>query len=151
MRLRRVKRTMLSMAYGRVCQLVWQGTVKNVLTINSGSICQQSLRSAVWRSPMCVVCLHKKLIASIVECVLTWIREQYLVVCNIAKWTILCIVVHFQPVGLIKVPVLQKGVRVHRRRVILMPKMQFFFWGGSTAPSPVRRATSPPHAQPPRS
>ena len=33
-----------------------------------------------------------------VECILTWIHEQYLVVCNIAKWTILCIVVHFQPV-----------------------------------------------------
>ena len=34
-------------------------------------------------------------ISSMVECVLTWIREQYLVVCNIAKWIILCIVVHF--------------------------------------------------------
>jgi len=39
-------------------------------------ICQQSLRSTAWRSPMCVVCLHKKLIASMVECALTWIREQ---------------------------------------------------------------------------
>ena len=41
-----------------------------------------------------------------VEYVLTWIREQYLVVCNIAKGTILCIVVHFQPV----VKLLQTGV-----------------------------------------
>ena len=38
--------------------------------------------------------------------------------CNIAKWTILCIVVHFQPV----ITLLQKGVRVHHRRVILMQK-----------------------------
>jgi len=66
-----------------------------------------------------------------VECVLTWIREQYCVVCNIAKWTILCIVVHFQPV----ITLLQKGVRVHHRHVILMQKNAKFFWGGGTAPS----------------
>ena len=42
--------------------------------------------------------------------------------CNIAKWTILCIVVHFQPV----IKLLQKGVRVHQKRVILMQKMQNF-------------------------
>ena len=38
--------------------------------------------------------------------------------CNTAKWTILCIVVHFQPV----IKLLQKGVRVHQKRVILMQK-----------------------------
>ena len=69
-------------------------------------------------------------IASMVECVLTWIREQYLVVCNIAKWTILCIAVHFQPV----IKLLQKGVRVHHRRVILMQKMQNFSGEGTAPP-----------------
>ena len=44
--------------------------------------------------------------------------------CNIAKWTILCIVVHFQPV----IKLLQKGVRVHQKRVILMQKNAK--WGG---------------------
>ena len=73
----------------------------------------------------------KKLIAIMVECVLTWIREQYLVVCNIAKWTILCIV-RFQPV----IKLLQKGVRVHHRRVILMQKMQKFS-GKGHSPSPI--------------
>ena len=63
-----------------------------------------------------------------VECVLTWIREQYLVVCNIAKWTILCIVVHFQPV----VKLLQTGVWVHHRRVIFDAKN--FFWEGEQPP-----------------
>ena len=64
--------------------------------------------------------------ASMVECVLTWIREQHLVVCNIAKWTILCIVVHFQPV----IKLLQKGVRVQHRRVILMQKCKIFLGRG---------------------
>ena len=52
-----------------------------------------------------------------------------LVVCNFAKWTILCIVVHFQPV--IKLKLLRKGARVHHRRVILMQEMQKFFWEGT--------------------
>ena len=52
--------------------------------------------------------------------------------CNIAKWTILCIVVHFQPV----IKLLQKSVRVHQKRVILMQKNSKFFWGGGTAPFP---------------
>ena len=53
--------------------------------------------------------------------------------CNIAKWTILCIVVHFQPV----IKLLQKGVRVHQKRVILMQKMQHFSGeGGGGVPSP---------------
>ena len=69
-----------------------------------------------------------------------WRREQYFVVCNIAKWTILCIVVHFQPV----IKLLQKGVRVHHRRAILMQKMQNF----SGDPSPV--GTPPPHTSPHR-
>jgi len=73
-------------------------------------------------------------IASMIECVLTWIREQYLVVCNIAKWTILCIFVHFQPV----IKLLQKGVRVHHKRVILMQKCNFFLGGGhSPLPRPL--------------
>jgi len=42
----------------------------------------------------------------------------------------LCIVVHFQPV----IKLLQKGVRVHQKRVILMQKNAKFFWG-----------TPPPH------
>jgi len=58
------------------------------------------------------------------------IREQYLVVCNIAKWTVLCIVVHFQPV----IKLLQKDVRVHHRRVILMQKCTFFQGGEQPAP-----------------
>ena len=88
-------------------------------------------------------------IASMVECVLTWIREQYLVVCNIAKWSILCIVVHFQPV----IKLLQKGVRVHHRRVILMQKMQNFSGEGaqpSPYPSLVGRGTPPPQTPLPR-
>ena len=68
-----------------------------------------------------------------VECVLTWIREQYLVVCNTAKWTILCIVC-FHNITVTKL--LQKGVRVHHRRVILMQKNAIFFWGGGIALSP---------------
>ena len=52
--------------------------------------------------------------------------------CNIAKWTILCIVVHFQPV----IKLLQKGVRVHQKRVILMQKNAKFFWGGGRSPLP---------------
>ena len=50
--------------------------------------------------------------------------------CNIAKWTILCIVVHFQPV----IKLLQKGVRVHQKRVILMQKMQKFSGEGAHSP-----------------
>ena len=49
--------------------------------------------------------------------------------CNIAKWTILCIVVHFQPV----LKLLQKGARVHHRRVILM---QNFSGEGAPPPTP---------------
>ena len=90
-------------------------------------------------------------IASMVECILTWIRKQYLVVCNIARWTILSIVVHVQPV----IKLLQKGVRVHHRRVILMQKNAEFFWGGGTAPSPEPSpsgdgATPLPTPHPPR-
>jgi len=39
----------------------------------------------------------------------------------------LCIVVHFQPV----IKLLQKGVRVHQKRVILMQKMQKFSGEGA--------------------
>jgi len=96
---------------------------------------------------MCVVCLHKKLIASMVECVLTWIREQYLVVCNIAKSAILCIVVHFKPV----IKLLQQVVRVHHRRVILMQKMQNFSGEGAQSPPQtpplVGRGTPPPQGR----
>jgi len=110
-----------------------------VVFVNHLMICQQSLRSTVWRSPMCVVCLHKKLIASMVECVLTWIREQYLVVCSTAK-NILCIVVHFQPV----IKLFQKGVGVHHRRVILMQKMQNKISGeGHPTPHPLASRLAP--------
>jgi len=83
-------------------------------------------------------------IASTVECVLTWIREQYLVGCNIAKRTILCTVVHFQPV----IKLHQKGVRVHHRRVILMEKMLIFSGEGAQPPSPVGRWDPLPIPQP---
>ena len=54
--------------------------------------------------------------------------------CNIAQWTILCIFVHFQPV----IKLLQKGVRVHHKRVILMQKCNFFLGGGhSPLPRPL--------------
>ena len=59
--------------------------------------------------------------------------------CIIAKWTILYIVVHFQPV----IKLLQKGVRVHQKRVILMQKMQNFSGEGAQPPPPV--GTPPPH------
>jgi len=80
-------------------------------------------------------------IASTVECVLTWIREQYLVVCNIAKRTILCTVVHFQPV----IKLHQKGVRVHHRRVILMEKMLIFSGEGAQPPLPSGEVGPPAH------
>jgi len=54
----------------------------------------------------------------------------------------LCIVVHFQPV----IKLLQKGVRVHQKRVILMQKMQHFSGEGAQPPPPVGRGTPPPHA-----
>ena len=69
-----------------------------------------------------------------VECVLTWIREQFwlsVTLQNEPFCALLFIVVHFQPV----VKLLQKGVRVHHRRVILMQKMQNFSGEGDT-PSP---------------
>jgi len=78
-----------------------------------------------------------------VECVLTWIREQYLVVCNTAKWTILCIVVHFQPV----IKLLQKVVRVHHRCVILMQKCKIFLGRGHSPlprPYPIGASISTP-------
>ena len=49
--------------------------------------------------------------------------------------SILCVIVHFQPV----IKSLQKGVRVHRRRVILMQNAIFSF------PRPVGRGTPSPH------
>jgi len=49
----------------------------------------------------------------------------------------LCIVVHFQPV----IKLLQKGVRVHQKRVILMQKNAKFFCAPSPDPSPVGRGT----------
>jgi len=54
---------------------------------------------------------------------------------------ILRIVVHFQPV----IKLLQKGVRVHHRPVILMQKNAKFFWGGGMDPPPSGEETSPPH------
>jgi len=60
------------------------------------------------------------------------------------------IVVHFQPV----IKLLQKGVRVHHRRVILMQKM-LNFPGHSPFPKPlpsgVERGTPPSHTLPPLS
>jgi len=62
--------------------------------------------------------------------------------CNIAKWTILCIDVHFQPV----IKLLQKGVRVHQKRDF-DAKNSKIFWGGAQpppqTPPPVGRETSP--------
>ena len=80
-----------------------------------------------------------------IECVLTWICEQYLVVCNIAKWTILCIVVYFQPV----IKLLQKGVSASQT-CDFDAKMQIFLWGGGTTlcpdPSPSGEGDTPsPH------
>ena len=58
-----------------------------------------------------------------------------------------CIVVHFQPV----IKLLQKGVRVNHRRVILMQKCKIFLGRGTpplqTSP-PVGRRTTPPHTPP---
>jgi len=48
----------------------------------------------------------------------------------------LCIVVHFQPV----IKLLQKGVRVHHRRVILMQK-------NANTPPPRRLDLNPSHSE----
>ena len=65
---------MLSLAYGRVCQ----SSVNKVC----GRLCEDH------PCVLFVYPVHKKFIASMVECILTWIRELilcFLVVCNIAK------------------------------------------------------------------
>jgi len=64
-------------------------------------------------------------IASMVECVLTWIREQYLVVCNIAKWTIFVHCCSFPTCNKIN----SKGCQCIRR-VILMQKCKIFLGRG---------------------
>ena len=113
-------------------------------TINSVSTL--SLKFAVGRVKITHVCclFYKKLIASMVECVLTWIRAQYLVVCNIAKWTILCIVVQFQPV----IKLLQRGVKSASQTCDFDAKNAKIFWGGTKptpqTPPPVGRGTPPP-------
>ena len=72
------------------------------------------------------------------------------VTAHIAYYHALCIVVHFQPV----IKLLQKGVRVHHRRVILMQKNAKFLLGGAQpppqTPPPVGRGTPLPTLHPPR-
>ena len=63
-----------------------------------------------------------------VECVLTWIREQYLVV-----------TLTNEPFCVLLKPVIklfQKGVKVHQKRVILMQKMQNFSREGAQPVAP---------------
>ena len=82
--------------------------------------------------------------ASMVECVLTWIREQHLVVCNIAKWTILCIVVHFQPV----IKITSKGCQSASQTCDFDAKNAKFFWGGrGPTPTPRRLDLNPSHSE----
>ena len=68
-----------------------------------------------------------------VECVLTWIREQYLVVT--LKNEPFCVLL--KPV----IKLFRKGVKVHQKRVILMQKMKKKF---------LQRGTPPPHTPPSR-
>jgi len=78
-------------------------------------------------------------------------REQYLVVCNIAKWTILCTVVHFRPV--IKYnKITSKWCQSASQTCDVDAKNANFSGEGAQPPPhhpyPVGRGTQPPHPHP---